>query len=138
MLRTSAAALVVALGAAGLTACSPADSASGPDPDEAAGEFADVAFVDTTPDDVAEQYAKVVDGMGEDVAPTVTADDVDEKDGTATATLSWAWPVAGQQWTYTSEAELTEADDEWQLRWTRALVEPSLGERSVLDVTTVA
>src|SRR4051812_44431501 len=101
MRRLSAAAVVVAIGAAGLTACNPADSSTGPDPDEAAGafaealesgDFADVAFTDSAPDDVAGEYSKVVDGMG-DVEPTVAADDVEEKDGTATATLSWTWPV---------------------------------------------
>ena len=135
------AALLVAL-----SACDQVDTVTGPDPSEAAaaladavgsGDFSDVAFTDTTPEDVTKEYDAVVEGMG-DVEPVVTAADVDEGDGTATATLSWTWPVAGDEWSYTTEATLTEADDEWQVGWSRALVEPSLGRRAVLDLTPIA
>jgi cell division protein FtsI/penicillin-binding protein 2 len=136
-----AAALVVAL-----TACDPAETVTGPDPQEAAdalaaalrsGDFAGVAFTDTTPEDVAGEYDDVVDGMG-DVDPVVTAGDVDETDGTATVPLSWTWPVAGDEWTYTTQASLTEADDQWQVAWSRAVIQSKLGRRSVLDVTPIA
>ena len=134
------AALVVAL-----TACNPADTVTGPDPSAAAaaladalgsGDFAEVAFTDSTPEDVAKEYQKVTEGMG-DAEPVVTAGEVDEGDGTATATLSWTWPVAGEEWTYTTDVDLTEADDEWQVGWTRELVEPRLTRRAVLDLTPI-
>ncbi len=134
------AALVVAL-----TACNPADTVTGPDPSAAvaaladalgSGDFAEVAFTDSTPEDVAKEYQKVTEGMG-DAEPVVTAGEVDEGDGTATATLSWTWPVAGEEWTYTTDVDLTEADDEWQVGWTRELVEPRLTRRAVLDLTPI-
>ena len=134
------AALVVAL-----TACNPADTVTGPDPSAAvaaladalgSGDFAEVAFTDSTPEDVAKEYQKVTEGMG-DAEPVVTAGEVDEGDGTATATLSWTWPVAGEEWSYTTDVDLTEADDEWQVGWTRELVEPRLTRRAVLDLTPI-
>ena len=109
----SAAVLVVALVAA-TTACDPADTVSGPDPQDtadalasalASGDFSDLSFTDGTPEDVATDYGEVVDGMGE-IEPVVSAGDVDEGDGTATVPLSWTWPVAGDEWTYTTEATL--------------------------------
>jgi cell division protein FtsI/penicillin-binding protein 2 len=146
MRRLAVVTAALVLGASCLTACDAAEKATGPDPDDAAkalatalsaGDFGAVAFTDQTPDAVAADYHQVVDGMG-DIEPTVTAGGADESDGTATATLSWTWPVAGKEWTYTTDAELTEAGDEWQAAWTRQLVEPSLGTRTTLDVTPVA
>ncbi|WP_028637800.1 penicillin-binding transpeptidase domain-containing protein [Nocardioides sp. URHA0032] len=137
----STAVLVVAL-----TACNPSDTVTGPDPQEAAdtladalesGDFADVAFTDSTPDEVTAEYGEVVEGMGE-LQPVVTAGDVEEGDGTATAPISWTWPVGGDEWTYTTEATMTETDDQWQIAWSRELVESSLGRKSVLDLTPIA
>ena len=142
-MRRLSAAVVVLLA---LTACDPAETVTGPDPQDAAdalaaalrsGDFTDVAFTDATPEDVTKEYAEVVDGMG-DIEPVVSAGDVDEGDGTATVPLSWTWPVAGDEWSYTTEATLTEADDAWQVGWSRDVVESSLGKRSILDVTPIA
>ena len=141
----SAAVLVVAL-VTGTTACDPADTVTGPDPQDtadalaaalASGDFSDLAFTEGTPDDVAADYGSVVEGMGE-IEPVVSAGDVDEGDGTATVPLSWTWPVAGDEWTYTTEATLTEAGDEWQVGWSHQVVESSLGDKAVLDVTPIA
>ncbi|MEP9363100.1 penicillin-binding transpeptidase domain-containing protein [Nocardioides sp. CN2-186] len=140
-----AAALVLPI--AVLSACDSAEKVTGPDPDEAAqglatafgtGDFSDVAFTDDTPETVTPEYAKVVAGMGSDVHPTVEAGDVEEDGDTATTTLTWTWPVGGREWTYTTDAELTKADDAWQVAWSRKLVEPTLGPGTVLDVTPVA
>ena len=141
---------VLALGAAGLTACDAASTVTGPDPADAAetlaaalasGDFTDVALADRTPQEVAADYDTVVEGMGE-AEPTVVAGEVSEgsgeEDDTAAATLTWTWSVAGQEWTYDTEAALTRVDDEWQVAWSRDLVEPSLEADSTLDVTPVA
>ena len=144
--RLAAVSVAFVLAAAGLSACDAAEKVSGPDADEAvgvltsalvSGDFADVAFTDQTPDDVTAEYASVVEGMG-DGEPTVSADEAAESDGTATATLTWTWPVADNEWTYTTDAELTQADDEWQVAWSRELVEPSLAAETTLDVTPIA
>nr|WP_157345327.1 penicillin-binding transpeptidase domain-containing protein [Nocardioides sp. MAH-18] len=130
-----------------LTACDAADKVTGPDPDDAAdtlalalvgGDFSDVALTSgQTVDEVATDYSTVVEGMG-DLTPTVTAGGVEEDGETASATLAWTWPVGGEEWSYTAPVTMTKAGDEWQVEWSRALVEPSLREGSVLDVTPVA
>jgi cell division protein FtsI/penicillin-binding protein 2 len=119
----------------------------GPDPDEAAdslatalgsGSFADIAFAgDQTPTTVAADYAAVVEGLG-DLKPTVTAGGVVEHGDTATAKLAWVWPIGDDEWSYTTDVELTKADDEWQTTWSRALVEPSLRAATVLDATPIS
>ncbi|WP_193612565.1 penicillin-binding transpeptidase domain-containing protein [Nocardioides lijunqiniae] len=122
----------------------PADR--GPDPDAAAqaladglvsGDLADVPFTQATSAEVKAELGEVVKGMGE-VEPTVEAGDVTTDGDTATATLSWTWPIAADRpWTYDSEATLSRVDDEWQVVWTRELVEPSLGASTTLDLTPV-
>jgi cell division protein FtsI/penicillin-binding protein 2 len=133
---------------AGLAGCDAAEEATGPDPDDAAdalaaalvsGDFGDVAFSEPTPAEVAAEYAKVVDGMGE-VAPEVTSTGTEEPGdagGTATATLSWTWPIAGEEWSYTTQAALVQAEDQWQVSWSREVVEPSLGPGTVVDLTPI-
>jgi cell division protein FtsI/penicillin-binding protein 2 len=140
-----AAAGLLLLGA--LTACDAADKVTGPDPDDAAdtladalvtGDFGDVALTSgQTVDEVATDYANVVEGMG-DLTPAVSAGDVEEDGDTATATLAWMWPVGGEEWSYTAPVTMTKVGEAWQVEWSRALVEPSLRETSVLDVTPVA
>ncbi len=144
--RLSLATVALVLAGGALTACDPAEKVTGPDPDEAAGALADalvsgdfsgVAFTDETPADVTADHAEVVEGMG-DLTPAVSAAPIaDETDTAATATLSWTWPVAGEEWSYTTEAQLTRSGDEWQVAWSRELVEPSLGPGTVLDTTPV-
>lgn len=147
-MRSLLSAAATVLAASSLVACSGSDGDSRPDPDEAvgalaaafgSGDFSGVALSgELDAAGVATDYDEVVEGMG-DLTPTVSAGDAQEsEDGdTATAPLAWMWPVGGDEWSYTTEVELTRADDEWQVAWDRALVEPSLQSGTVLDVTTV-
>jgi cell division protein FtsI/penicillin-binding protein 2 len=101
------------------------------------GDLHDVAFTRVTPAAATAELAEVVKGMGE-VEPAVEASDVRIDGASATATLSWSWPVAADQpWTYDSRVGLSLVDDEWQVVWSRELVEPSLGEATTLDLTPV-
>src|SRR3954454_17420400 len=145
MHRLAAAVAALVLGTAALTACDAGKEATGPDPQDAAdalaaalasGDFGDAAPAERTPEETAAAYADVVEGMG-DVRPVVTAGEVDETDGTATAALAWTWPLAGDEWSYTTDARLTETGEEWQVAWSPKLVEPSLGSGTVLDATPV-
>ncbi|MDO9495275.1 MAG: penicillin-binding transpeptidase domain-containing protein, partial [Nocardioides sp.] len=103
----------------------------------ASGEFTGVAFTQLTAAEAAADYQKTVKGMG-DVTPTVEAGDVEVEGGTATATLAWSWPIAGEDsWAYESEATFNLADDEWQMVWDRNVVEPSLQAATTLDLTPV-
>ena len=143
-MRRVSAGVVLVLAVAGLTACDPAQTVSGPDPDDTAtalaaalgtGDFSEVTFTDGSAEEVAKEYAAVVDGMG-DVEPSVSASTMQVGDS-ATAELTWTWPLAARSWSYTTETELTEADGTWQVTWDRSLVEPSLRQQEVLDATTI-
>ncbi len=90
-----------------------------------------------------QRYDEVVTGMG-DVTPSVRVTKVSQQEAaegepaTATATLEWTWPMAEQEWSYATTAELTLQGDEWVAQWGPGLVEPSLQEGEVLEATTIA
>lgn len=87
--------------------------------------------------DASEQYAAVVDGLG-DVLPEVDVADAEVADDTATAEVSWSWDLDGQPWTYDTTADLTRVDDAWQVTWAPSLVEPSLVEGEHLTLARTA
>ena len=131
------------------TACSGDDE---PDPESAdgtaetlaaalvSGDLSGVGFAGETSEDVTAFYTKTVENLGE-VTPSVEVAAVDEKDDTAIATLSWSWPVGpeGEEWTYDSQAELVRSsDNRWEVTWKRKVVEPSLTNGTVLDLTPIA
>lgn len=127
-----------------------AEQVSGPDPEAAAealvaalaaGDLGEAPVAD--PARAERSRAEVVAGLG-DVAPEVGLLDLEEADRTATATLSWTWPLGrggGTAWTYESTAGLVleEGSDgeEWVAQWAPSVVEPSLSEDEVLDATTL-
>lgn len=136
------AALVLTVGS--LAACTDDAEPTGPDAQEAvdalaagleSGDLAEVVFTDAPPD-VEEELASIVEGMG-DVEPVVVAGEVEESEGAASARLRWTWPIAGDEWTYTTDVGLTEGADAWAVAWERALVEPHLKQASVLDITPI-
>jgi cell division protein FtsI/penicillin-binding protein 2 len=130
---------VLALAASlALTGCQLLGDDEGPEPvlDSLAdglssGDLSGVRF-DAT--DASEQYAAVVDGLGE-VAPSVEVAEPVVTDDTATASLSWTWELDGQPWTYDTTTDLTRVDDAWQVTWAPSLVEPSLVEGEHLTLT---
>lgn len=104
----------------------------------ASGDFTAVEFTQVTAQTVTADHAEVVEGMGE-ASPTVEAGEVSTDGESAVASLSWSWPVTETEpWAYTSEARLSLVEGEWQVVWSRAVVEPSLGEATTLDLTPVA
>lgn len=137
--------LLVAGALAGCTSDDDPTSEDGPDPAVvadalaaalASGDFTDVPLAELTAEEVAADRAKVVEGLG-DITPVVVAADPETNGDTATVALRWTWPVAGDEWTYTSDATLTNVDDEWRATWSRDLVEPSLRKATVLDITPI-
>ncbi len=147
-MRLALVAASVLLVAGGATACSSdddPDEPSGADPSAAAealaaalasGDFTDVPLTELTPQEVAADHALVVEGMGE-FTPVVVAGEPEESGETATVALRWTWPVAGDEWSYSTGAVLTKVDDAWQATWSRDLVEPSLKKATVLDLTPI-
>ncbi|MGB0101176.1 MAG: NTF2-like N-terminal transpeptidase domain-containing protein, partial [Nocardioides sp.] len=140
----SAAVIVLAVTVT-LSACDAAEQVTGPDPQEAAdalaaglanGDLSEVSFAGSTPEEVTAELHAIVEGMGE-LEPVVEAGEVEEAGGIATTRLRWSWPVAGDEWSYETDVELTEADESWEVAWSRAVVEPHLREGSTLDVTPI-
>lgn len=132
-----------------LAACS---FGSGPTPDDAASDLAAGLEAGELPADLVtggsspspqESYdavvADLVEGAG--LSPTVEVTEVTEpsEEGTATATLTWEWPVGADSWRYETTVELTqdEETDAWTTTWDPALVEPSLTEDDTIDVSRV-
>jgi len=113
------------------------------DDGEAPGATADQLAAALTDKDVAEipwqQSDKMVDldkllgGLSE-IPAEVDVADVDEENGTATATLAWTWELDGSTWTYDSTAELVEAGGGWQVTWAPSILEPSLTDGETFDV----
>lgn len=148
-MRLALVAASVVLVAGGLAACDSGgddpEDAVGPDPAAAAdvlaaalasGDFTDVPLAELTPAEVTADREKVVEGMG-DITPVVVAAEPEENGDTAAVELRWTWPVAGDEWTYSTDATLTKVDDTWQATWSRDLVEPSLRPATVLDITPI-
>ena len=130
------------LTAAVLCSLTTACSESGPSAEDVAtdlaeglagGELPDSAFVGEPPQ---AEYDAVVAGLG-DVAPSVAVGDVTEDDGTATATLTWSWPLAEESWDYETTLDLTETDTGWAADWASSTVEPTLADGEVLQVDTL-
>ena len=134
-----------------LTACQGGGDDDTPDPEPVAESLADalvtgdltsVPWTDETAPEAATSHAAIVDGMGE-VTPAVRVGDVAEREATdtqpatATASLSWAWPLGEQEWSYATEAAMTLVGGEWRVTWDPALVEPSLRGAVVLDATPI-
>ncbi|PUA81449.1 penicillin-binding transpeptidase domain-containing protein [Nocardioides currus] len=126
------------MGLPALAGCSLLDGGEGPEStlDDLASGLAsgDLAAVAFDADDASEQYAAVVEGLGE-TSPTVSAGDAEVTDDTATAPLTWTWDLDGNEWSYDTEVDLTRVDDSWQAAWTPAIVEPSLVEGEHLTLT---
>jgi cell division protein FtsI/penicillin-binding protein 2 len=84
-------------------------------------------------------WDRAVQGMGGSTAK-VTVGTVDEGDaGTAEATLSYAWTLAGSStpWKYRTKAELTQRqDDSWAVRLSPTLVNPELRSGELLERVT--
>ncbi|PVG84276.1 penicillin-binding protein [Nocardioides gansuensis] len=86
----------------------------------------------------AEEYAAILEPLGDELRPTVVVGEVTSEDDTAEAQLRWTWDLGDEErWTYASAADLTRTEDTWQVQWSPSLVEPSLQAGEQLDVDTV-
>ncbi len=111
------------------------------------GDVTGVSFDSVSASQVQQDLAAATDGMSPARAEVVvlgTVPDETDEAPTTTATLSWTWDLDGagpgtQTWAYDSEVALVTADvegeTEWQVRWSRAVVHPDLGEGAALSLT---
>ena len=105
----------------------------------ASGDFGSVAFTSADPQAVTVEYAATVEGLG-DLTPTVTLAGVSDPttvEPSATATYDWTWPIGPDGWSYQTEAPLSLLDDEWQVGWDVATIEPSIHESVTLDLVSL-
>lgn len=99
-----------------------------------AGELSTAGFADGP--GAQEAWDRITEGLG-DASPEVHVAEVEEGDGAATATLVYAWDIAGHSWTYETAADLVESAEGWEVEFATSLVEPSLSDGEVLAVSTV-
>jgi cell division protein FtsI/penicillin-binding protein 2 len=84
----------------------------------------------------AKQTGEVLAGLEEyDVA--VEAGDIETDDDRATVPLTWTWDLGDDDWSYRTEAALVLDGETWRLDWSPAVLEPSLADGEVLELTTL-
>ncbi|GAA5142038.1 penicillin-binding transpeptidase domain-containing protein [Nocardioides marinquilinus] len=153
-LRPALAAPLALLLAATLVACSedepdPADAGEKADGTAAAlveglasGDLRDVPFTELTGAEATKDFEGVVAEM-DDIEPTVELGTVAEDGDSASATLTWTWPlIEGEDWTYKAPVALergsVDDSEEWAIVWDHSVVEPSLNANSVLEADPVS
>jgi cell division protein FtsI/penicillin-binding protein 2 len=100
------------------------------------GDLSALHFTDEPAGQVQSAYAATVAALG-DLKPKVSVASVsDEKNGAATASLRWSWPVGGG-WAYTTQAPLKASGATWEIGWSDAVVEPSLKTGDTLHISTL-
>ncbi|WP_443020356.1 penicillin-binding transpeptidase domain-containing protein [Sinomonas cyclohexanicum] len=128
---------------AGLTSCDDGRQAAAK---QAAGQLAlalaarDVGGVPMQGNEPAAaqtQLEAALKGLG-DVKPAVTAGEPKVDGDRAAVVLSYHWKLAGQDWTYTTTAQLARDGDRWLTQWRPEMLAPRLAESEVLTVATQA
>ena len=134
--------LTVAALALTLTSC----SQDGPTAEDAAtrlaeglttGDLSGIAFAAVSAEDAAAQLEEITAGL-DPVSPTVSVAGVESTaEDTATAQLNHVWDLddSDNDWTYTTTAELTLVDDEWQVGWDPSVAVDGLGAEASLAVS---
>jgi hypothetical protein len=122
-----------------LPACTPGEDTDGAESltDDLATALTERDLADVPMDGGGQKELDATLGSAADLPAKVAAGDVDVDGDSATATLRWTWETPGEPWTYETEADLSRDGDAWQVAWSPALVEPSLGEGESLDATTL-
>ena len=105
-----------------------------------AGDLTKVDFADGG--EPAKEYAALIAGVRDRLPDaTITVGEVTTEGSAATATLSWRWDIERATWSYQTEVGLTRDEtgdaDGWLVRWSPAVVEPSLEPGDRLAVNAV-
>ncbi|MHA7240212.1 penicillin-binding transpeptidase domain-containing protein [Arthrobacter sp. TMS1-12-1] len=94
-------------------------------------------FTAAEPADVTAQLAAITEGFAPE-PPNVTVAGVEETgEDTATATLEYTWDLdaTGQDWTYSTTADLTRVGDSWRTAWEPGVFAPDLLPDEKLTLT---
>jgi hypothetical protein len=83
------------------------------------------------------QLETALKGLG-DLKPAVTAAEPKVDGDKAAVQLAYDWKPAGQDWTYTTTAQLVRSGDAWLTQWTPDLLAPQLSDSEVLSLATQA
>ena len=97
-----AAAALAALLLVPLTGCTDQEAAAEDSAARLAAALADGDVAEVVGEEAQRSYRATVAGMG-DVEPTVSVEEVDREDDTATAVLRWSWPLEPEAWEYDAE-----------------------------------
>jgi cell division protein FtsI/penicillin-binding protein 2 len=136
--------LVIALAASGCSGGGK-DESDEPDPQQAATALASgltakdlskVTFTPQTATAAQASFDRITQQLDTAELQVDTAG-VRQSGKTAVATLHWSWDLSAATWEYDAKADLTLADDAWQVAWAPSVVEPSLVEGEDLDVSSV-
>ena len=136
-IRTAAIVVSVALLGAVLTSCDDGSKAAA---EQAAGQLsAAIASLDVSKAPILgtdgaaaqDQLKAVVAGLG-DVKPKVAAGRASTDNGTTTVPLDYQWELSGQEWRYTTTAQVAQEGGHWGVRWTPGLIAPGLQPNEVL------
>ncbi|MDQ4491770.1 penicillin-binding transpeptidase domain-containing protein [Sinomonas sp. ASV486] len=84
-----------------------------------------------------QQLETALKGIGE-VKPAVTAGEPKLDGDKADVALNFDWKLGGQDWTYTTTAQLIRSGDRWLTQWKPDLLAPQLAETEVLTLATQA
>lgn len=116
-----------------LTACSDQQAPAEDAAEELVAALGSGEVGEVAGDEAQQSWTEATGSLGE-VEPEVGLDEVELADDerSATATLTWRWPLEPQDWEYTTQARLERDGEEWAVAWERSLVAPDLAEDEVL------
>lgn len=141
--RVASILLAAALMGAGLTSCDDGRQAAAKQAGTqlaaalAARDIGGVPMQGKEPAAAQTQLEAALRGLG-DVKPSVTAGEPKVDGDKAAVPLSYDWRLAGQEWTYTTTAQLNRSGDSWLAQWATDLIAPQLAESEVLTMATQA
>ncbi|WP_369045953.1 penicillin-binding transpeptidase domain-containing protein [Sinomonas sp. P10A9] len=103
----------------------------------AARDVSGVPMQGKEPAAAQQQLEAALKGIGE-VKPAVTAGEPKLDGDKADVALNFDWKLGGQDWTYTTTAQLIRSGDRWLTQWKPDLLAPHLAETEVLTLATQA
>jgi len=100
------------------------------------GDLSGIAFSDVSADEATASHAAVVAAVADSPHDVELTEVVLADDGTSgTATYTHTWDIAGNPWTYDTQAPLALYEDVWEAQWAPDLVVEGLESDEVLRLS---